>query len=76
MGGQFNYFGLFIDASFDKGHCNAEPLSTTYNSPTLSASTEFLVDEIEVWRIGPKPKSKKKRKGILEGNATEQASAA
>lgn len=74
MGGQFNYFGLYIDASFDKGHCNAQPLSTTYNSPMLSKTTEFLVDTIEVWRIGPKPVSKQvKKKGILDGTAEDQA---
>ena len=53
MGGQFDYFGLWIDDTFNTGHSKAAPKSTTYNSPQLSAAPEFEVDTIEVWGIQP-----------------------
>ncbi|KAH9515498.1 MTOR-associated protein meak7 [Bulinus truncatus] len=53
MGGQFEYFGFWIDQSFDKGHSKAGSRgNTTFGSPQLSAQTEFEVDCIEVWAVG------------------------
>ena len=56
MGGQFEYFGLWIDHSFSVGHSKANPKCTTYGSPQLSAKADFEVDMIEVWAVGPEKK--------------------
>lgn len=56
MGGQMDYFGLWIDSSFNHGHSKAKPKCTTYGSPQLSADPEFEVDIIEVWGLGPEKK--------------------
>lgn len=48
-GGQFNYFGLWINETFETGHSKAKPLSTTYNSPQLSMNEEFKVARVEAW---------------------------
>lgn len=53
MGGQLQYFGLWLDAEYGKGKC--APSCTTYNSPQLSSSPEFLIDRVEVWAVGPEP---------------------
>ncbi|XP_004475104.2 MTOR-associated protein MEAK7 isoform X2 [Dasypus novemcinctus] len=52
MGGQHNYFGLWIDVDFGKGHSKAKPTCTTYNSPQLSAEESFQFDRMEVWAVG------------------------
>jgi hypothetical protein len=52
MGGQYDYFGLFLDHDYGKGHSKAHPLSTTYNSPQLSKQEEFQIKHIEVWAVG------------------------
>ena len=56
MGGQFEYFGFWIDSSFGKGHSKAGPKCTTYGSPQLSGKPEFEVELIEVWAVGPEKK--------------------
>ncbi|XP_002741638.1 MTOR-associated protein MEAK7-like [Saccoglossus kowalevskii] len=53
MGGQLNYFGLWIDANFGKGSSKAKPRCTTYDSPQLSKQENFQVDVVEVWHVGP-----------------------
>ncbi|XP_057569561.1 MTOR-associated protein MEAK7 [Hippopotamus amphibius kiboko] len=52
MGGQHNYFGLWIDVDFGKGHSKAKPTCTTYNSPQLSAQEDFQFEKMEVWAVG------------------------
>lgn len=52
MGGQHNYFGLWIDVDFGKGHSKAKPTCTTYNSPQLSAKEDFQFEKMEVWAVG------------------------
>ncbi|KAM4018039.1 LOW QUALITY PROTEIN: MTOR-associated protein MEAK7 [Anomaloglossus baeobatrachus] len=52
MGGQHDYFGLWIDSNFGKGHSKAKPRCTTYNSPQLSTTEEFCIDAMEVWGLG------------------------
>lgn len=77
MGGQFDYFGFWIDHSFNNGHSKAQPRCTTYGSPQLSKSPEFTVELIEVWALGPEPKKEdsdeeedpEKKKSVL--NDTE-----
>ena len=53
-----NYFGLWIDQEFDRGHSKAVPRSSTFNSPQLSKFDEFDVCVLEVWHVGPQPKRK------------------
>lgn len=52
MGGQFDYFGLYISPEFDKGHSMARPLCSTYQSPRLSKEEEFEIDAVEVNQWG------------------------
>ncbi|KAK7114459.1 MTOR-associated protein MEAK7-like [Littorina saxatilis] len=56
MGGQLNYFGLWVEHTFNHGHSKAEPRCTTFGSPQLSKSAEFQVDILEVWLVGPQKK--------------------
>ncbi|XP_011668260.1 MTOR-associated protein MEAK7 [Strongylocentrotus purpuratus] len=56
MGGQFDYFGLWLDQDYGKGHSRAKPKCTTYDSPQLSGSENFVIDCVEVWAVGPLPK--------------------
>lgn len=55
MGGQFSYFGLWLDAEFGRGHSRAKPTCTTYGSPQLSCKPEFTFARMEVWAVGPEP---------------------
>ena len=66
FGGQFNYFGLWIDAEFGSGHSRAQPKNTTFNSPQLSAKENFEIDYMEVWGIGEekKPTSEDEEDGV------------
>lgn len=52
MGGQLDYFGLWLSADYGKGHSRAKPKCTTYGSPMLSATEEFEVDMLELWGVG------------------------
>ncbi|KAM9061133.1 MTOR-associated protein MEAK7 [Sarcophilus harrisii] len=52
MGGQLDYFGLWIDCDFGKGHSKANPRCSTYNSPQLSCRENFEIDCLEVWAVG------------------------
>ena len=56
MGGQLEYFGLWIDSEFGAGQSKAEPTCITYNSPQLSAKPSFNINKLEVWAVGPEPK--------------------
>ncbi|XP_065423354.1 MTOR-associated protein MEAK7 isoform X2 [Chrysemys picta bellii] len=68
MGGQHDYFGLWIDSNYGNGHSRAKPSCTTYNSPQLSANENFTIDAMEVWAVGDLPKSAviKGKKSILD----------
>ncbi|XP_017274574.1 MTOR-associated protein MEAK7 [Kryptolebias marmoratus] len=55
MGGQHDYFGLWLDSDFGQGHSRARPKCTTFGSPQLSADEDFILDSMEVWAVG-KPK--------------------
>lgn len=52
MGGQMEYFGLWLSADFGKGHSKAKPTCTTYSSPQLSAKEEFEIKLLELWGVG------------------------
>lgn len=64
MGGQHNYFGLWIDVDFGKGHSKAKPTCTTYNSPQLSAQEDFRFEKMEVWAVGDASCSKLVSRGL------------
>nr|XP_004663505.2 MTOR-associated protein MEAK7 isoform X2 [Jaculus jaculus]XP_044998074.1 MTOR-associated protein MEAK7 isoform X2 [Jaculus jaculus] len=75
MGGQHNYFGLWVDADFGKGHSKAKPTCTTYNSPQLSAQEDFRFDKMEVWGVGVPSETQlaKGKKSILDSDPEAQA---
>ena len=52
MGGQMEYFGLWLSADYGTGHSKAKPKCSTYGSPMLSSSEDFQVDMLEVWGVG------------------------
>eukprot|EP00062_Callorhinchus_milii_P005142 gi/632944312/ref/XP_007887441.1/ PREDICTED: TLD domain-containing protein 1 [Callorhinchus milii] len=74
MGGQHNYFGLWIDSDYGTGHSKAKPRCTTYNSPQLSGKENFAIDVLEVWAVGASPKKMNtKTKSILDSDLEAQA---
>eukprot|EP00079_Xenopus_tropicalis_P035236 XP_017949007.1 PREDICTED: TLD domain-containing protein 1 [Xenopus tropicalis] len=75
MGGQHEYFGLWIDSNFGTGHSKAKPRCTTYNSPQLSAKEEFSIVAMEVWAVGDIPEHvlAKNPKSILDSDAEARA---
>lgn len=54
MGGQFNYWGFWLDSEYGKGECS-ESCTTYKNYNQLSASKQFEIRNIEVWAVGEKP---------------------
>ncbi|KAM4722641.1 MTOR-associated protein MEAK7 [Rhinophrynus dorsalis] len=75
MGGQHNYFGLWIDSNFGRGHSKAKPRCTTYNSPQLSAKEDFSIDAMEAWAVGDLPEHllAKNKKSILDSDPEARA---
>jgi len=69
MGGQLNYFGFWIDAEYGKGKCS--PSCTTYTYRQLSAKTDFLIDSIEVWAVGPEPVKDEEEGGRPAGSVLD-----
>ena len=52
MGGQLEYFGLWLSADYGTGHSRARPKCSTYGSPTLSSSEDFEIELLEAWGVG------------------------
>uniref|UniRef100_A0A3B3ZCC5 MTOR-associated protein MEAK7 n=1 Tax=Periophthalmus magnuspinnatus TaxID=409849 RepID=A0A3B3ZCC5_9GOBI len=75
MGGQHNYFGLWLDCDFGRGHSRANPKCTTYGSPRLSADEDFIVETVEVWAVGklPEPEEGPGKKSVLDVDPELQA---
>ncbi|KAM7059060.1 MTOR-associated protein MEAK7 isoform 2-T2 [Molossus nigricans] len=75
MGGQHDYFGLWVDVDFGRGHSKAKPTCTTYNSPQLSAQEDFRFEKMEVWAVGDTSRSQpaKSGKSILDVDPEAQA---
>ena len=46
FGGKLNYFALFLDASFERGHSFA---GSTYDNPVLASGLRFEIDTVECW---------------------------
>nr|XP_039265497.1 MTOR-associated protein MEAK7-like [Styela clava] len=57
MGGQHDYFGLWLDQEFGNGHSRAKPQCTTFKSPQLSKDENFVIDAINIWGVGDEPKN-------------------
>jgi hypothetical protein len=53
FGGQFDYFGFCIDDQLERGHSKGHPRSTTFNNPCLASSSDYEIDAVEVWAVGP-----------------------
>lgn len=49
------HFGLWLDSDFGVGRSRAN--CTTFASEQLSANETFQIDSVEVWAVGPKPKT-------------------
>ncbi|XP_042824068.1 MTOR-associated protein MEAK7 isoform X2 [Panthera tigris] len=75
MGGQHNYFGLWVDVDFGKGHSKAKPKCTTYHSPQLSAQEDFRFEKMEVWALSEAPGSQQaqRNRSILAVDPEAQA---
>ena len=77
FGGQFNYFGLWIDENFGTGHSKAKPLSTTFNSPRLSGTEEFKISHMEAWcllePVVDPNREDPNQKGVLESFKEDRA---
>lgn len=56
MGGQFEYWGLWLDSEYGHGECS-ESCTTFKNYTQLSARKNFEIRNIEVWAVGEKPLS-------------------
>ncbi|KAJ6624117.1 MTOR-associated protein MEAK7, partial [Pseudolycoriella hygida] len=54
MGGQFNYWGLWLDSEYGKGECS-ESCTTFRNYVQLGVNKNFTIRNIEVWAVGEKP---------------------
>ncbi|GLH05942.1 Uncharacterized protein GBIM_11483 [Gryllus bimaculatus] len=54
MGGQFEYFGLWLDAEFGTGH-SSESCTTYRGYQMLSGEKNFQIDHVEVWAVGKPP---------------------
>lgn len=55
MGGQMEYWGLWLDAKYGLGQSNVS-CSTYSNYSMLSANKDFKVNALEVWCVKEKPK--------------------
>ena len=54
FGGQVGHFSVFLDGDFEGGH--SRDGAATYGSPNLSGqTTNFNVDAVEAWGVGPTP---------------------
>ena len=55
MGGQFDYFGLWLDHDYGHGHSRGEPHCSTFRSPQLAGKENFQIELLEIWGLGPDP---------------------
>ncbi|KAJ8343918.1 hypothetical protein SKAU_G00312470 [Synaphobranchus kaupii] len=75
MGGQHNYFGLWLDSDFGRGHSRARPSCTTYGSPQLSGQEDFTVETVEVWGVGDPPEEQQAQamRSVLDADPETKA---
>ena len=53
MGGQLDFFGLWLDSEYGHGRC--APSCSSYASPQLSKEECFQYTHLEVWGVGEEP---------------------
>lgn len=53
LGGQLDYFGIWIDSEYGKARC--APSCSSYHSPQLSEDEFFHYDHLEAWAVGEEP---------------------
>ena len=53
MGGQLEFFGLWLDAEYGKGKCT--PSCSSFAAPLLSKHEDFTFHHVEVWGVGDEP---------------------
>ena len=53
MGGQLEFFGLWLDAEYGKGKC--APSCSSFAAPRLSKDENFTYHHLEVWGLGDEP---------------------
>lgn len=56
MGGQHNFWGLFISSSFGEGECS-ESCTTYKNYKQLCNTKKFKIVKLEAWAVGEQPLS-------------------
>eukprot|EP00095_Tigriopus_kingsejongensis_P010338 maker-scaffold525_size146620-snap-gene-0.13 protein:Tk10338 transcript:maker-scaffold525_size146620-snap-gene-0.13-mRNA-1 annotation:"tld domain-containing protein kiaa1609 homolog" len=73
MGGQMDFFGLWIDSEYGKGRC--APSCSSYSSPQLSKEEHFHIDHLEVWGVGEEPADldEENTRSVLDVNPETQA---
>ncbi|XP_054274954.1 MTOR-associated protein MEAK7-like [Macrosteles quadrilineatus] len=54
MGGQYGYWGLWIDSQFGVGECS-ETCTTYKNYKMLDSGKKFHIKNLEVWAVGEPP---------------------
>lgn len=67
FGGRVNHFGLFLSASFDKGHTFT---NTTFGNPCLSKTSQIYPEVIECW--GVIKRAQQERQDALKGTVLER----
>lgn len=63
MGGQFNYWGLWLDSEYGNGECS-ESCTTYKNYIQLAATKSFKIRNVEVWGVGDKPVKEDEDEGM------------
>lgn len=64
MGGQFNFWGLWLDSEYGLGE-SSESCTTYRGYIQLSATKQFKIRNIEVWGVGSKPVTEDVIKNII-----------
>uniref|UniRef100_A0A8D8VIS8 MTOR-associated protein MEAK7 n=1 Tax=Cacopsylla melanoneura TaxID=428564 RepID=A0A8D8VIS8_9HEMI len=74
FGGQFEYWGLWIDAEYGHGESN-KTCSTFSNYEMLSTEKHFKLTHVEVWGVGIAPPSaaEKGERSVLDADPTAAA---
>lgn len=76
MGGQHEYWGLWLDSNYGQGQCS-ESCTTYRNYAQLSAKKTFTIRNLEVWGVGDRPEKEdlggNGERSVLDGNLEEKA---
>lgn len=78
MGGQFDFWGLWIDCSFGDGQ-SVESCTTYRDYVQLSKRKQFKIRNMEVWAVGDLPvkdedeEGEGQKRSVLDGNLEDRA---